>query len=75
MNMYAPNARRLLRPKSPAFFPDQKIIAVLDPIDNIIYFNSRYTGDRILERRALFMVEQVLRIPDKYIPPIDWTFQ
>jgi len=69
MSMTNPDKRRIFRPKPPGYFPDKNIVAVFDGVDNIVYFNETYTGDRILERRALFMREQILHRPPGYMPP------
>lgn len=68
MSMYRHNERRILRPMPPTYFPSKDIVAVLSPIENIVYFNTTFTGDSILERRALFLDEPVLRLPPKYQP-------
>jgi hypothetical protein len=46
---------RLFRRTTPEFFPEADIVAVHDQVDNIVHFNTAFSGDASLENAALFM--------------------
>lgn len=66
MKKPTPAKARIFRQTDPGFFPDPAIIAVHDQVDNIVFFNSTYAGNETLERRALFMLDPVLRARSLY---------
>jgi len=68
--LYRATPGRIVRPSPPSNFPSNEVVAVLDALNNIVFFNNTYMDDEKLFRRALFMEEPVLRLPPKYKPPV-----